>query len=185
MQNRSGFVYLWRDRKHKRYYVGCHWGFEDDGYICSSTWMRNSLKRRPEDFKRRILKRNIECRTQLFEEELRYLQMIKATEIKTRYYNLHITNNGHWLSDPNRVKTIGEKISAAKMGKSPKWVDPELRGQRIAEGKKKAFEKRLAETGSKLSPEHHAKVGLHNIGKKHTDEWKAAAGARMKQQWDD
>ena len=31
-----GFVYIWFDRKHKRYYIGCHWGHEDDGYVCSS-----------------------------------------------------------------------------------------------------------------------------------------------------
>ena len=33
-----GFVYIWYDRKHHRYYIGCHWGTIDDGYICSSNW---------------------------------------------------------------------------------------------------------------------------------------------------
>ena len=35
-----GFVYIWYDRKHKRYYIGCRWGTENDGYICSSSWMK-------------------------------------------------------------------------------------------------------------------------------------------------
>lgn len=35
--NKYGFVYLWFDRKHKRYYVGCHWGTTEDGYVCSSS----------------------------------------------------------------------------------------------------------------------------------------------------
>ena len=52
-----GFVYIWRDRKHKRYYVGSHWGTETDQYICSSSWMKNAYKRRPQDFKRRVVAR--------------------------------------------------------------------------------------------------------------------------------
>ena len=40
-----GFVYIWYDRKHKRYYIGSHWGSEDDGYICSSTHMNHAFNR--------------------------------------------------------------------------------------------------------------------------------------------
>lgn len=64
--SKYGFVYLWFDRKHKRYYVGCHWGTEDDGYICSSQWMHQSIKYRPQDFKRRILKTNIQHRPDMY-----------------------------------------------------------------------------------------------------------------------
>jgi hypothetical protein len=106
-----GFVYIWRDRKHNKYYVGCHWGFEDDGYICSSRWMIKSYKRRPTDFKRRILTRNIISRAELFKEEFRYLNMIKPNEIKSRYYNLNIKATGHWCAYPENVKTIHEKIA--------------------------------------------------------------------------
>ena len=52
-----GFIYVWYDKKHKRYYVGSHWGHEDDGYICSSSWMRKAYRRRPSDFRRRIIAR--------------------------------------------------------------------------------------------------------------------------------
>jgi hypothetical protein len=51
-----GFVYIWFDRKHKRFYIGCHWGKENDGYVCSSPWMKQAYKHRPQDFKRKILK---------------------------------------------------------------------------------------------------------------------------------
>ena len=51
-----GFVYIWYDRKHRRYYIGSHWGTENDNYICSSHWMIKSYKRRPEDFRRKIIK---------------------------------------------------------------------------------------------------------------------------------
>ena len=112
-----GFVYMWYDRKYKRYYVGCHWGNVNDGYICSSTWMIKAYKIRPEDFKRRILKTNL-TREQMYEEEQRYFDMIKPNEIKIRYYNLCLTANKPWHVFPDTVKTVGEKISASKLGKS-------------------------------------------------------------------
>src|SRR5205085_7301001 len=97
----SGFVYLWFDRKYKRYYVGSHWGREDDTYICSSTWMRNSYNRRKSDFKRRIISRVISNREALLDEEQRWLDMIKHTEIKPtnlnpRYYNLTLKAGRRW-----------------------------------------------------------------------------------------
>ena len=105
-----GFIYIWFDRKHKRYYVGSHWGTEDDGYVCSSKWMSMARLRRPSDFKRRILKRIYDSRQNLYEEETRWLQMIKPSEIKVRYYNLR-TNANHWsASDYDRLK-INEKIA--------------------------------------------------------------------------
>lgn len=55
MTEKYGFVYLWHNKKHKRFYIGSHWGTEDDGYLCSSNWMRKSYYRNPQDFKRRIL----------------------------------------------------------------------------------------------------------------------------------
>lgn len=106
-----GFVYIWYDRKHKRYYVGSHWGQENDGYVCSSTWMMKAYKIRPDDFKRRIIKKVRTNRKELLEEEFRYLSMIKNDEIKVRYYNLNIKSTGHWSSYPDNVKSIREKIS--------------------------------------------------------------------------
>jgi len=106
-----GFVYIWYDRKHKRYYVGCHWGNENDGYICSSSWMKKAYKNRPEDFKRKILKTKFSLRKDMFLEEQRYLNMIKPEEIKVRYYNLNIKNNEIWSKYDETIKTISEKIS--------------------------------------------------------------------------
>lgn len=105
-----GFIYIWFDRKRKRYYVGSHWGTENDGYVCSSNWMRTAFKRRPSDFKRRILKLIHTTRQDMYEEETRWLQMIKPSEIKVRYYNFHRVAN-HWsASEYDRLK-INEKIS--------------------------------------------------------------------------
>lgn len=105
-----GIIYIWLDRKYKRYYIGSHWGNEDDGYICSSRWMRQSYKRRPSDFKRRILKRIYTNRKDLLIKESEFLKKIKNEELGTRYYNLTKHLNGHWTTEDNS-KSILEKIS--------------------------------------------------------------------------
>ena len=137
----SGFVYIWYDRKHKRFYIGSHWGSSNDGYICSSSWMKQAYKHRPHDFKRRIVAVVETDRASLLKEEQRWLEMMQPHEMKIRYYNLQTTSGYRWHTEEEDRKTIGQKISAAKMGKSPKWVDPVERGRRISEGKKAAFEK--------------------------------------------
>ena len=108
---KQGLIYIWYDRKYQRFYIGCHWGTETDGYICSSSWMKKSFKKRPQDFKKRYLKKNISTRQEMFTEEQRYLNMIKPNEIKHRYYNLNIKNNEIWSKYDENIKTISEKIS--------------------------------------------------------------------------
>jgi hypothetical protein len=110
MIEKYGFVYIWFDRKHKRYYIGSHWGHENDGYICSSRWMRKAYKRRPEDFKRKTISKVFTNRKELLLEEHRWLSMIKDNELKNRYYNMTKHLNGHWSAEDN-VKSISEKIS--------------------------------------------------------------------------
>jgi hypothetical protein len=161
-----GFVYLWYDVKHKRYYVGCHWGTITDGYICSSNWMRDAYNRRPEDFRRRILKTNL-SREQMYIEEQRYLDMQKLEEKKIRYYNLNTKNGNPWHKYPDSVKTIGQKISYSKTGKSV--PAPPDRGAKISAAKK----------GKALTEEH--KAALKGIKKKpHTEEWKQQNSIRIK-----
>lgn len=96
-----GFVYIWYDRKHKRFYVGSHWGNEDDGYICSSSWMKQAYKHRPYDFKRRILKSNI-MRSEMLTEEYKWLSLIKESELGKKYYNLTNHHPGHWTLNENK-----------------------------------------------------------------------------------
>jgi hypothetical protein len=140
----SGFVYIWYDRKHKRFYVGSHWGTPDDNYICSSQWMLRARARRPQDFKRRILKSEIETKKLLLQEERRYLQMIKRHELKTRYYNLANDNRYHWLNDPLRTASVKEKISIAgkKRMQNPaerERIAAKLRGRKLSEEHKAAI----------------------------------------------
>lgn len=110
-QSTSGFIYIWYDHKRKMFYIGSHWGVPDDGYICSSKWMRDAYRYRTQDFKRRILKTITTTRKDLFLEEERWLQMIKPLEVGKRYYNLHLTCSHHWNSDPSQALSVSQKLS--------------------------------------------------------------------------
>lgn len=105
-----GFVYIWFDRKHKRYYIGSHWGTEDDGYICSSRWMRKAYKRRPNDFKRRIISKIFSNRKELLDKEFEWLSLIEDTELKSKYYNATKHKNGHWMAE-DYEKDVKKRIS--------------------------------------------------------------------------
>lgn len=62
MSNLQGYpwrFFIWKNmdlsifgetKKHSKYYIGSHWGTEDDGYICSSKNMRDNYRYRPHDF---------------------------------------------------------------------------------------------------------------------------------------
>jgi hypothetical protein len=190
MSKKCGFVYIWFDRRYKRYYIGAHWGSPDDRYICSSIWMKKAYNNRPEDFKRRILKSNISTREEMYDLELYYLNMIKESEIKPsndfpRYYNLNIKNNEIWHKYDDQIKTIGQKISAAKKGKSiPCSVE---KAAAISKAKKEAFANREVELGYKFSPEHRAEMSRaqKSLNRKHTEEWKTTHSKRLKQEWAD
>lgn len=175
MTDKYGFVYIWFDRKHKRYYVGSHWGTKDDGYVCSSPWMKQAYLHRPKDFRRRILTDNIQTRDALRAKEQDWLKLIKLEEIKPinetpRYYNLKIRVGDSWYYNDGTLKTVGQKISESKTGKgTPKWKDPSERGRKIAETKKRKFAERLAHTGSKISDEHRQKLSESHAGQIQTE----------------
>ena len=78
--------------------------------------MRNSYKRRREDFKRRIIAR-VDVRANLMQEEQRWLDMIKKKELGVRYYNVmkNVTNvenlrrnHKRWRTEERRQKWSGE-----------------------------------------------------------------------------
>lgn len=151
-----GFVYIWRDRKHKRYYVGSHWGTPDDGYICSSPWMKRAYKQRPQDFRRRILVTISTSKRDLLDEEYRYLALIKDDELTKRYYNVHNHPNNQWWCDPEKSKIIGEKISSSQKGK------PKKGGKMSEQGRKNVS------AAMKLYfsvPENRERLSTQNIGK--------------------
>ena len=166
-----GFVYIWRDRKHKRYYIGAHWGTENDGYICSSSWMMNAYNRRKEDFKRRILKRIYTDKKDMFLEEQKYLNMVKDEELGKKYYNLNKTWQ-HWSFDDDKSLSVKEKISKANSRKKkPKFTEEHkrkiseaLKGVKLTDSHRKALS--MAHKGKKISEEHKTKLSKAMKGRK-------------------
>jgi len=157
-KQKYGFVYIWYDRKHKRYYVGCHWGSVDDQYICSSSNMKSAFKRRPFDFKRKILKSNIDNKKDLLLEEYKWLSMIKKEELGKRYYNLHNYHFNHWTLNEQTKITVGEKISRANKGdpRRSEWMKNRIVSE---ETKQKLREMNL---GKKLSEETKMKISANH-----------------------
>ena len=119
---KTGFIYIWYDKKHKRYYIGCHMGEENDGYICSSTWMKIGYKKRCVDFKRKILERNI-LRENLYEREAYWLSMIKKEELGKKYYNLSNVKKGHWNLSENKEDINLRRKKAISDAIKEKWKD--------------------------------------------------------------
>lgn len=197
-----GFVYIWRDRKHKRFYLGCHWGTETDGYVCSNTHMRNAHTRRPADFKRRVIQRVYTSRADLLEAEHKWLQLIADDELSSKYYNHCKHRFGHWATEEELREAIAEKVASKNRGRK---ASPETRAKQSAAlkgkntGKIRSAESRAkmsaARKGSTLSDEHKAKISASllnqsddviakraasNTGKKRTPEQRARISAAMK-----
>ena len=169
---KHGFIYIWYDRKHKRYYIGSHWGTENDGYICSSNWMRDAYRRRPKDFRRRIIQKNI-LRTDLLSMEHKWLSLISENELGKKYYNLRQHKWGHWSTDENKNLSIKEKISIKTKEAMSR---PEVREKMMpvwesTKGKKQTkeqIEKRvISNTGKKRTQETKNKIGVAQKGNKH------------------
>jgi len=139
--------------------------------------MNKSYKRRPNDFKRRIIKTNITERPQMYVEEQRYLDMIKRDETKPinnkpRYYNLALKNGDLWHKYPEKIKTIGQKISLGKTGKNTGPRDPSV-GRKISEVKK-----------GKPFTEAHIQALKDVKREKYSDERKEIQRKVVQKQWD-
>jgi len=85
---KSGFVYLWYDKKRKKFYLGSHLGLPTDGYTGSNRRFKSAQKSRPESFKRRILEYFDSITSkELLEKEQNWLNLIKPHHLSSKYYN--------------------------------------------------------------------------------------------------
>jgi len=181
---KTGFIYIWYDRYRKMYYLGCHWGTVDDGYICSSNRMRDAYRRRPQDFKRRILKINIE-RSDLLQEEHRWLSMIDTNELGKKYYNLKTHHYGHWSNVEHTNTSVRQKLSESvkNLHQDPEFRKKYLEGIKKRPSQSEESIKKRADSnrGSKRSEETKQKMrdaakrgpDNHQYGKPLSDETKS------------
>ena len=168
MKEKYGFVYIWKDKKKNMFYIGCHWGDVNDKYICSSNRMRDAFRRRPLDFRRRILETNITDKSSLLEREYCWLQQIKNEELSKKYYNATNKKFGHWfetqdksgVNHPRYGKPFSEEAKK-KMSESHKGQIPWNKGKTGIYSE---------ETRKKISEAH--KGNEYHKGKLHSDETK-------------
>ena len=153
-----GFVYIWRDRGKDRYYIGRHWGNKDDGYICSSNWMRMSYKRRREDFRRRIL---CICKTkeETNKKEFEWLSLIKDEELGKRYYNFKKKYSEY---------TEHSIYTCVKISKKLKGRTSPRKGKKLTEETKQKI--REFNLGKCLSEEQKEKISKSMLGKTRSSE---------------
>jgi len=173
MQEKYGFVYIWYDRKHKRYYIGCHWGFEGDGYICSSSWMKQAYKRRPQDFKGpKILTKIYTTRQDLLKEEYKWLSFIKDEELGKKYYNLSKRHFGHWATDDKKRQSISERMMGNTIGIGRKRADTSERMKGNSWGKvhKGVLKPPRSEEHCKALSESHKGKPSPTLGRKWSEE---------------
>ena len=186
-----GFVYIWRDKKHKRFYIGCHWGSVDDGYVCSSTWMKSAYLRRPTDFRRKILSIIHTSKRDMFLTEGKWLKYIKEDELGIRYYNKTNIVINHWTMNDTMYQQVIEKmksyrhsdevkqrmcISRRKRVMQPHTSETKQLISESLKGKVHSDETRMrirvAMTGKKHKPrstEHRAAISMSLKGKHHKD----------------
>lgn len=170
-----GFVYIWMDKKRKMFYIGCHWGTETDGYLCSSNRMRDAYRRRPNDFKRRIISR-VYDRSKLLDEEFKWLKLIPDDLLGKRYYNLKKHHYGHWANSDNRM-TVAEKLAQYTGEKSSMYGKTHTDETKIKMSK--------ASKGKLKSADHRKKLSEANLGKKHSDETKLKMKLNHNRNYDD
>lgn len=188
-----GFVYLWRDKKTNRYYVGSARRSLKSSYKCSNTHCKSAIAKRPDDFKRKVIFLQKEgTNAELKKEEQRWLNMIRDDELGDKYYNLikfagggrpfgsknsETSNLKRSLAMKGRPKPKGfgqgrkhteetkQKISAAKKGKPNGLLGKKI--NRIAPPWNKAVP---------MSDEQKEKLRQANLGKTLTLEHRKAIG---------
>jgi hypothetical protein len=161
--SKFGFVYIWFDRKHHRFYIGSHWGTLDDGYICSSRWMRKAYRRRKGDFNRRIIAKVFSSRADLLIEEQRWLDMIQDHELRVKYYNLQKHAGYRWHTDETRHLSMIEKIKASL--NTPEVKEKKSRAAKAAwNDERRQYQSDLFK-GREVSQEHRDKISKTLTGR--------------------
>jgi hypothetical protein len=90
----EAFVYIWRNAKTNKYYIGSHRGTIDDGYTHSSKHLPDFPRYSrviPKHYSRRILAYGTESEMWALEDKLQLNRKVKCWD---RYYNVHVSNNG-------------------------------------------------------------------------------------------
>jgi len=153
----EAFVYCWTDHKNNMLYVGSHKGTPVDGYVCSSKYMLEQYKVRPQDFTRQIIAEG------LF-SDIRKLEsvILKSVNARTNESFYNQSNNDANFTLKFHTEKTKKAISLGNLGR---------RREDLSERNKLGHS---LETRKKISQNHHD-VSIENnpmYGKKHSEESK-------------
>jgi len=188
MEKYYGYVYIWRDSKCNMYCIGSHYGTIEDSYITSTGWMVAAYKKRPNDFKMRVLEYlNEDDKSLLLDIEQKYLDMIKPDELGKRYYNLkkYASGGGRIIGQKNKQDHLAggwnrgldkEMMQLRKTGKFCILID---NPKRKAPVRRKSGWQHTEETKQKISKGLKGKRAW-NKGISLTDIQRAALSASLK-----
>jgi hypothetical protein len=98
----EAFVYCWTDHATDKLYIGWHKGSVDDGYICSSKYMKEQYLNRPNDFTRQIVASGTIGDMTNLETVLLRSADAKNNE---QFYNLH-NGDGFYRFGPHSSESI-------------------------------------------------------------------------------
>ena len=101
----TGFIYIWRNSKTGKSYIGSHMGHTGDGYIGSGSHFRKSFNKNRHLFKRRILQYVCGTFQDLITAENKWLLLISKKD-KNKYYNQFYTSTGLHKYDYNTIEVM-------------------------------------------------------------------------------
>ena len=151
--------------------------------------MRDAYRRRPHDFKRRIIQRNIE-KTKLLEEEHKWLENIDEDELGKKYYNLRKHKCGHWSTDLQKRDNVIHKLKKPLSEETKEKLKIKALQQWKDEAARKSLSltlKRKYETDEDFRNKHR-EASANKVGKRlgpknginYTDAWKKEIGLLKK-----
>lgn len=190
----EAFVYCWTDHLTNKLYVGSHKGSPEDGYVCSSKWMMEEYRIRPQDFTRQIIAEGTLDDIRVLETKI--LQAENAA-VNENYYNKHM-NNGFYFAGWT-TETITDEhrknMSIAQKGlkKTQKHLDALHEGRRNSTNSKEhreSLSKALkgndhgkGNKGKIRTPEMIKKNSESHKGKIASPETRALLSLRTKEYW--
>lgn len=120
-----GYVYMWCDTVRNQYYIGSHKGSIYDSYKSGSKWLNDTIKKRPNTMRMRILEYYYgNNREELYKIESKWLQFYDVEKNDKHYYNFKNQARGGMGPFKHKGKKRAEY--------TPGWVDNRI-GKKLEE----------------------------------------------------
>lgn len=112
----EAFVYRWRNRADRTWYIGYHKGRADDGYVCSSRTARPAIQTNPADWERKILRWGTQSEMAALERRL-----LTRLDARRNPHSWNQTNGGAPVGRPRPfgLTVVGAHAPTARV--RPEW----------------------------------------------------------------